>query len=1425
MEVRDTPLVETSLKKKSRARMVIVLLTVAVLLAGVVFAGLMFVTRGSAARSLILGELSSMVDADLDLARVSIGLDGRIVLTDVTVRVPGVAGTAGEVISARTLRIETRGLLSGSPVVERLLIEEPVVRVSQSIDNGSLNLRELRFRQQDQTSGAALPAIEIVGGIIELGEHTDATYTSLRRIPIKGTFRPSDQADSYEFEVIHGLGGSEDSRLSGRIMPDDVEVLIDELDLASWPNEAVPTRYRELHRRLALAGRVEPTRVVVNRATGVEILVRLSEVELTLPLDELPVQNSRMTGVSGYIRLDPGGFEAKVSGLLDGVPTTALISGPDASLASAFECAISVGRVQLTENIGRLSYLPEYVREQLQIFSNPVAQVELDLVLNRASQPGSEIETSGEIRLFNGVASYREFPYEFVDLEGLFLLDADRLTIRYVRGRSTNGSKIEADGWVAPLGDDAEAIINVRATDVPLDAKLRAGLSERNRTLYDALLSREGYQRLIDDGRIVTGRQGRLWTSERNRLRAQLRRNEIAPGEIEAAAARADELDVLLQTPAFDVGGVGTVTVYIHRHFGVESLWDREIRIELPSVGFVPEHFPLPILAELVAIRIVDGEAELTSGVFKGVEGGVAHVTARAQLEGEERSSDVQVTARGVPLTAMLIDALPEAKQRNESALSVRELLGRLGLAGEVDCEASFSQREGSDELNSLLIEIVPRGVSASPAQVDPDSSVGLRLEEIEGIVKANNKVVEVHLGAQATSTGTSNGDGEASSVASRVEAHVVLGLEIEAGRPEIEQARVLLPSFELSLPIENLVGIVDVEAARRVATLRAVHAPAGRVDASVSRADAQSPIVLSMRDGVDVEVSVWDHRFGLVKTQGSLTLTRDERTTIATDRFGGLFAVDGEAVGLVTASGVFDAENGAGKAEIEVSEGRIESNGTALLVSRLMPEFAQTWREQQPAGVLDLRVEIESDDKVRASQIDIRPRAFEFGQAGHRVRVRESSGQIVLFGGKGRVEELRLLGEQWSSTLRGSFEVMEGSGFDADLRVDVQAAGLPPSLRSLVPDDFGSILEAISIDVAGPLLVRDTQLLVGKRPTGIEVNTVGEVIVENASASIGVNVTELDGRIAFSVHQHPSFDSTRFEMQIEADRLRASGIWLLGAVCTVKSSLDGEAVEVGPFSATAHDGRVVGSAVVWRDAGAKVPRFDLHALMSSVRLAPVLADLSLDTAEPDPTTAADESRGVIDAQLTLYGELGGARRGMGQVQISKGRVLRLPLLVPLIEVSNLQLPRGELLDIARAQFYVRDEALTLEELSVLSRSIELLGYGTLSLASQELDLRINSRAVRRIPLVSEVLDSVRDELVTVRIEGTVRSPKIRTEQFMTTRRAVLSVLGWEPNEQEKLLRDIKQRALRYRERARLSSEQISRVVDAYAQPDEPEKP
>jgi hypothetical protein len=148
---------------------------------------------------------------------------------------------------------------------------------------------------------------------------------------------------------------------------------------------------------------------------------------------------------------------------------------------------------------------------------------------------------------------------------------------------------------------------------------------------------------------------------------------------------------------------------------------------------------------------------------------------------------------------------------------------------------------------------------------------------------------------------------------------------------------------------------------------------------------------------------------------------------------------------------------------------------------------------------------------------------------------------------------------------------------------------------------------------------------------------------------------------------------------------------------------------------------------------------------------------------------------------------------------------LSLPALVPLVRVTNLQLPRAETLDYAFADFYIAGTTINFEQLAISSESVGLYGVGTATWPDLNLDLRFKTGNRARIPVLTSVIEGLREELLTTRVRGAIDNPEVKNESFNGTRDAFATLFGSANNDRRRL--DAMEQAIPAEQRRRRQDE------------------
>lgn len=1378
------------------------------LLLALLVGGWFLLTQSPLTGAIVLPRLSERFGAEVRAERVRVWLDGTITFDRLQAKAPGVPGPAASFAEAERVVAELNWgeLFGGRQPVRTLALTRPLLRVSQSMRNGSLNLPPAGV--PGVAGGPAeLPRVRVDGGVLELGEHTESGYRWLKRIAIDGEISPAPtpQGGGYAVRLEErqpsGPAAAAPFALEGRINDAGLTLILKGVDMKDWPPSAVPTAIRPRWEQLDLRGRLSDVRFTHSFAAGSPIVqATLDGVALNLPLpaegapetgEAVTVSSGsflRVHGTSGTLRLSAERIVADLTGSIEDLPYRINMQWRGVDVDAPFECVLTSTGFELGKDPRVLRYAPQTVRERLGQFSNPTGVVDTKVVFRRGEPVGgvaAEIKLEGELAFRDVVSSFADFPYEFRGITGRVRFDADSFSIHDLEGTAPSGATIRATVHVAPLTDDAGVDVEVEVRGVPLlDPELRAGLGPERAFLIDEIISAEAFEGL--------------------RNRGVLRR----PGGAGSA-------------PAFEPGGVLDLSIFVRRLFGERAEWSESIVATIREPRFLPRRFPIPLLAREASLRIQDDQIDIEAGLFQTPTGGMIELAGRMDLaalsKGDEFAPDLSLVASDLPADALLTEAVAAALERPGTptgGVDPAALVRALDMGGAVGGRVDIVLDEAGEPAASGRIKA--QGLRLRPTSGPEPSTI--ELDGLTGTVVFRPGLITAGVEGRLQHAGAP----DRALASARFHASV----SATEGHGSVVVAGVGLDGLDVSAPLEDFAALLSEPIAADARRLRQDHRPTGTVDALLAlRVEAddrtEGSVVLSDLRGLEFDAE--GTRLNIDSTGGHVRITTAGRSggVAHFDELAGTIRVEGEPAGLVRLSGTAplgaSQEAGDHRLQVWLEDGRFESPLTRHAAERVGGAAARFFERYRPAGAHALEFEVVWSGANRETPPQfggrLKPRSLSLVNGTQPIVFERTEGEVEFGADGGRIVGLVLEAPRWRLSLSGDWQVWElESGAAAAARsprttttltLGVEATrawegAMPADLRAAVPDALGDLLDDLGVDVRDGLEARDVRVSVTDGPEGTGVTVAGLVEAKGVLIDVGVPITDADGAVEFLFERTPGADD-RFECWANLDTFVASGVGMERGRLRALGADDG-AILVPVLEADCHGGRVAGAAEIRRGPGG-AREYLVEVRAADVRFGALLDDLGTE----GPPQHEPGERGRLEAHLSLEGTVGDAtrRHGRGFAHVGGGRVVSMPLVLSLVRVSNLQPPVDERLELARASFHVDGRRVTFEELSLFSDSVEIIGYGTMDWDTRELDLRFNSRSGRRLPLVSDLLEAVRDELITTEVAGTAMDPQVRLSSLPGTRWVFRRILGVAPTAQEERLDRIRREAAQQEDRLR----------------------
>lgn len=605
-------------------------------------------------------------------------------------------------------------------------------------------------------------------------------------------------------------------------------------------------------------------------------------------------------------------------------------------------------------------------------------------------------------------------------------------------------------------------------------------------------------------------------------------------------------------------------------------------------------------------------------------------------------------------------------------------------------------------------------------------------------------------------------------------------------------------------------------------------------LDSPHARRGAPVEIGVEVTRAQSLGLAVLDGRLELSEPRGRVRITTREHRpggpgdregeTVRFDSAGAKVGFNGEPAGSFEIDGTFLRDPKAGgiaRAEglvCGLSGWRFESRLTRAIVSRVGGGPAsEALSGLDPRGEFNASVALSGGPGLSMLSGWVEPGSLKVVRAGVPIVFDRVGGRLSFRGHDdggvtGSVERGELATSEWSA--RGGADwayspAKPGAGGDGRVDLDATFTGsisaLGPQWRSVLPGSAATSLEKLSLNLGEPAKITEARLRASmpvSGPAAGEAHRVefdGTIGFAGLSGDVGVPFKDARGEVR--VHVAPAESAadegnagerpSPLRVRIDGPSMRIAGVQLGDYRLTLDQTAPGR-LTLTDATANCHGGRVFargGAEWTSTDRGPGPGRMRLDTLIAGVNFAPLLDDLNPSGA-PAPadgsgegadsdgqasTGPEDSTRGTLDARVAIESVEGDADslRGCGAIRIAHGDVLSLPLILPLMEVSNLMAPSNDPLDYMQATFYLRGREAVFDDISVLSDSLAIVGSGRLTLPAMEVDMRFNTKSNRRVPILSDAFEAIRDEIASTVVTGTVEHPVVRSEPLTTTRRMI----------------------------------------------------
>ncbi len=428
-----------------------------------------------------------------------------------------------------------------------------------------------------------------------------------------------------------------------------------------------------------------------------------------------------------------------------------------------------------------------------------------------------------------------------------------------------------------------------------------------------------------------------------------------------------------------------------------------------------------------------------------------------------------------------------------------------------------------------------------------------------------------------------------------------------------------------------------------------------------------------------------------------------------------------------------------------------------------------------------------------------VRPKLLAFDLNGQRIRVTDMDGRVAVDPAGMRLEAVH--GRFDGGRVQASGDVRLAEPVSVDLSFTAEADRFGPTTRAVLPPALTQMLEELEFDGAYRV-VRGRLQRGGTSSREPDLTVDATLELTDASAMLAVPIRELNGRLDVRVRDRAGAAWPHLELNLNAERVRVADrlIEPLEARLSTTGGVDGE-----PVAEVAHDAlvldRLVGSiydgALVGRGIIqlGRPGRYEFDLTLSDVEverfmnpLAPRVERAAAAGSEtqgiPEPFELPDraEASGLLSASLQVHAEHGrpDSRVGRGAFEVRDAALFDKPLAMAMLQAINFSLPAHRAFDRASGRFSISGDRVLFDRLSFQAPTLELAGTGWLDYPTHRLNLTMLTRnpGAPNLGPISQVFRVFKDELVAVKVTGTLAEPEARVVSFEGVSQSWKQVFG-----------------------------------------------
>lgn len=444
-------------------------------------------------------------------------------------------------------------------------------------------------------------------------------------------------------------------------------------------------------------------------------------------------------------------------------------------------------------------------------------------------------------------------------------------------------------------------------------------------------------------------------------------------------------------------------------------------------------------------------------------------------------------------------------------------------------------------------------------------------------------------------------------------------------------------------------------------------------------------------------------------------------------------------------------------------------------------PRVEKLWNEIQPRGVFDGTMRYESKKGKADYDLAVRPESLTLTFDDKPLTIEKLGGTLHV-----RPDHLQLekLSGQFDDTaFQASGQWAYNPAVQWDLALSMQSKEISPVVRKLAPEPLIELLDALDFK-GGYHIDLDRLQWRPNAEKGLRLLASGDIKLTDANLTIGAPIENLNGDMKLHMQRRVEDKWSQIQLVVHAKQLDIFDRNITDLQAKMTSESDSDLLLVPVLRGRCCDGAIGGTGRL----GLKDRSYQFQLALSNADLVKLMDQPKASSDQAEPENETKISKGRVSASLDMRGQWDkpASRRGRGDIQVGQAVLYDLPLAMGLLQVANLSLPTSRAFNKAQLSYFVKDNQVTFERITLRSPSLLLSGKGNLQYDSRKIDLTLTSNNPKAWNLgpVSDIIDTVRDQLITIRVTGTVDKPDAEVKQFHAITKAWRDVFG-EPEKED----------------------------------------